>query len=223
MVIHIRGAQETHLFIRLQEGVQFRIIDHSPHCIPRSKARSKMTTSSTSGYAGTTAAPASTSTTKPDVDSGVTESPDKRVLRVLQQATQKVIMEAKSLIAIGTPEIQETAEDLAKQTYVLEQVLDAYERELSGQSNPQTRRLALAAQHVVVQAGHIVIADKTGGIFVAQSNVAAIESISVGELSNATQAAIAAAIEKKGTATDVNDIIITATSILKGWEPYPRH
>ena len=181
-----------------------------------------MTSSSTSGYAGTMAAPASTTT--PDVDSGViTESPDKRVLRVLQQAAQNVITEANSLIITGTPEIQETVEDLAKQTYVLEQALDAYEREVSGQGNPQTRRLTLAAQHVVVQAGHIVIADKTGGIFVAQSDVAAIESVSVGELSNATQVAIAAAIEKKGTATDVNGIIITAASILKDWEPYPRH
>lgn len=131
-------------------------------------------------------------------------------------------METNSLVIIGTPEVQETVEYLDKQTYVLEQVLDAYEEELSGQSTLQTRRLALAAQHVVVQAGHTVIADKTWGIFVAQSDVAAIERVSVGELSNATQMAVAAAIKKKGTVTDVNGIMVTATSMLKDWEAHPR-
>ena len=181
-----------------------------------------MTASSISGHAGTTAAPASTS--KPDVNSGViTESPGRRLVRVLQQAVQNVIMEANSLVIIETPEVQEVVEDLAKQKHVLEEALDAYDRALLGQSNAQTGCLALAAQHVVVQAGLTVIADKTAGIFVAQSDVAAIQSVSVSELSYATQVAIAAAVKKKGTATNAIDIIVSATSILKDWEPYPRN
>ena len=157
---------------------------------------------------------------KPDIDSGViTESPDKRVIRVLQQAAQNVTMEANSQIVIGALEVQDTLEDLAKQRHVLEQTVDAYDRELSGQSHMQTRRLAVAAQHVVVQAAHTVIADKTGGTVVAQSEVTAIQSVTVSELSDATQDAIAEAVKMKGTATNDVDIIVTATSILKARAP----
>jgi hypothetical protein len=138
---------------------------------------------------------------------------------VLQQAAQKVTMEANSQIVTGTLEIQDTLDDLAKQKHVLEQTVDAYDRELSGQSHLQTRRLAVAAQHVVVQAAHTVIADKTGGTVVAQSEVTAIQSVTVSELSDATQDAIAEAVKMKGTATNDVDIIVTATSILKARAP----
>lgn len=138
---------------------------------------------------------------------------------MLQQAAQKVTMEANSQIVTGTLEVQDTLEDLAKQRHVLEQTVDAYDRELSGQSHMQTRRLAVAAQHVVVQAAHTVIADKTGGTVVAQSEVTAIQSVTVSELSDATQDAIAEAVKMKGTATNDVDIIVTATSILKARAP----
>lgn len=128
-------------------------------------------------------------------------------------------MEANCQIVTGAPEINETLEDLAKQRHVLEQTVDAYDRELSGQSHLQTRRLAVAAQHVVVQAAHTVIADKTGGTVVAQSEVTAIQSVTVSELSDATQDAIAEAVKMKGTATNDVDIIVTATSILKARAP----
>jgi len=179
----------------------------------RPKARSNTTSSGSA-----TVVP--TSTSKPEVDpSAITESPDKRVIRVLQQAAQKVTMEANCQFVTGAPEINETLEDLAKQKHVLEQTVDAYDRELSGQSHLQTRRLAVAAQHVVVQAAHTVIADKSGGTVVAQSEVTAIQSVTVSELSDATQDAIAEAVKMKGTATNDVDIIVTATSILKARAP----
>ncbi|PFH54209.1 hypothetical protein AMATHDRAFT_135274 [Amanita thiersii Skay4041] len=150
---------------------------------------------------------------------GASESPDTRVIRVLQQAAQKVTMEAKSQLVAGVPETQDSLEDLAKQKHVLEQTVDAYDKELSGQSHSQTRRLAVAAQHVVVQAAHTVIADKTGGIVIPQSEVTAIQSVTLSELSEATQDAIAEAVKMKGTATNDVDIMITATSILKARAP----
>ncbi|KIL69891.1 hypothetical protein M378DRAFT_713334 [Amanita muscaria Koide BX008] len=185
-----------------------------------SKTRSNTTVSSTGAYIAHNKAASTTAATGALTDDDadfVLESPDKRVIRVLQQAAQKVIMEAESQFYI--PEKQEALGDLAKQKHVLELTVDAYDRELSGQSHTQTRRLAVAAQHVVVQAAHTVIADKTGGTVVLESEVTAIQSVTVSELSDATQDAIAEAVKIKGTATNDVDIIVTATSILKARAP----
>lgn len=187
------------------------------HHTLRSKTRSNTTAALTTGYTPNKPVPASS---PPEADADpISESPDKRVIRVLQQAAQKVIMEAESQLVFQMPEQHETLEDLAKQKHVLDLTVDAYDRELSGQSHLQTRQLAVAAQHVVVQAAHTVIADRTGGTVVAESEVTAIQSVTVSELSDATQDAIAEAVKIKGIATNDVDIIVTATSILKARAP----
>lgn len=146
------------------------------------------------------------------------ESPDNRVIRVLQSVAQRVTEEAESQLVSASPPKPNELQDLVKQKHVLEQTVDAYDKAISGHNPSQDRRLAVAAQNVVVQAAHTVIADRTvasGGIPVQQSETAAIKSVTVSELSDATQDAIAQAVKREGSASTEVDIIVAATSILK--------
>jgi hypothetical protein len=115
-----------------------------------------------------------------------------------------VTEEAESQFVSASPQKPNELQDLVKA--------------ISGQSPTQDRRLAVAAQNVVVQAAHTVIADRTvasGGIPVQQSESTAIKSVTVSELSDATQDAIAQAVKREGSASTEVDIIVAATSILK--------
>ena len=146
------------------------------------------------------------------------ESPDNRVIRVLQSVAQRVTEEAESQLVSASPPKPNELQDLVKQKHVLEQTVDAYDKAISGHTPSQDRRLAVAAQNVVVQAAHTVIADRTvasGGIPVQQSETTAIKSVTVSELSDATQDAIAQAVKREGSASTEVDIIVAATSILK--------
>jgi hypothetical protein len=146
------------------------------------------------------------------------ESPDNRVIRVLQSVAQRVTEEAESQLVSASPPKPNELQDLVKQKHVLEQTVDAYDKAISGHNPSQDRRLAVAAQNVVVQAAHTVIADRTvasGGIPVQQSETTAIKSVTVSELSDATQVAIAQAVKREGSASTEVDIIVAATSILK--------
>lgn len=160
-----------------------------------------------------------TSRPKPRPSLGLADSQDTRVIRVLQSVAQRVTEEAESQF-IGAPPTQGEFQDLVKQKHVLEQTVNAYDKEISGQSHSQTRRLAVAAQNVVVQAAHTVIADRTaasGGVVQPESTN--IQSVTVHELSDATQDAIAEAVKRNGTASTEVDIIVAATSILKARTP----
>jgi hypothetical protein len=129
-----------------------------------------------------------------------------------------VTEEAESQFVSASPQKPNELQDLVKQKHVLEQTVHAYDKAISGQSPTQDRRLAVAAQNVVVQAAHTVIADRTvasGGIPVQQSESTAIKSVTVSELSDATQDAIAQAVKREGSASTEVDIIVAATSILK--------
>ena len=109
-----------------------------------------------------------------------------------------------------------------KQKHVLEQTVDAYDKALSGQGHVQSRRLAVAAQHVVISAAQAVMADRavaTGVIPIPQAETTAMQSVSVSELTDTTQDAIAMAVKMNGTASNEVDIIVTATSILKSRTP----
>lgn len=152
----------------------------------------------------------------------VLESPDTRVKRVLENVAQRVTEEAESQFVSTSPPEQGALQDLVKQKHVLEQTVDAYDKEITGHGHSQTRRLAVAAQNVVVQAAHRVIADRTvatGGIPTQQSETTAMQSVTVGELTDATQDAIATAVKRNGTASTEVDIIVAATSILKARTP----
>ncbi|KAF9454647.1 hypothetical protein P691DRAFT_806814 [Macrolepiota fuliginosa MF-IS2] len=141
------------------------------------------------------------------------ESADTRVIRVLQSAAQRVTQEAESQLVSASPP-RNDLQDLVKQKHVLDQTVDAYDRALSGQGRNETNILAVAAQNVVVQAAHKVYADRGGGVPPHQSE-AAIQSITVGELSEVTQDAIAKAVKRHGTASTEVDIVVTAAGIIK--------
>ncbi|KAG6918121.1 hypothetical protein DXG01_016309 [Tephrocybe rancida] len=145
------------------------------------------------------------------------ESADTRVIRVLQSVAQRVTQEAQSQISQSPPK---HLQELAKQKQVLEHSVTAYDKAITrtGDNPQQNRLLAVAAQNVVVQAAHQVIADRTvanGGIPQQQSETVAIKSVTVMELSDATQGAIAAAVKQKGRDSTEVDIMVAATSILK--------
>ncbi|KAG5638281.1 hypothetical protein H0H81_000927 [Sphagnurus paluster] len=148
------------------------------------------------------------------------ESPDTRVIRVLQSVAQRVTEEAHTQFVSASPPKASEFQELVKQKQVLEHTVDAYDKAISrsGDNPQQSRLLAVAAQNVVVQAAHTVIADRTvasGGIPHQQSETVAIKSVTVTELSDATQGAIAAAVKQKGKDSTEVDIMVAATSILK--------
>ncbi|KAG5647279.1 hypothetical protein DXG03_000815 [Asterophora parasitica] len=148
------------------------------------------------------------------------ESPDTRVIRVLQSVAQRVSEEAHVQLVSSSPPKPSEFQELVKQKQVLDHTVDAYDKALTRTGdNPQhSRRLAVAAQNVVVQAAHTLIADRTvasGGIPHQHPETVAIKSVTVTELSDATQGAIAAAVKQKGKHSTEVDIMVAATSILK--------
>ncbi|TFK42425.1 hypothetical protein BDQ12DRAFT_676183 [Crucibulum laeve] len=157
---------------------------------------------------------------------GTTDDADKRVKRVLQSVAQRVTEEAedKFRVVSTSPPKRSELQDLVKQKHVLEQTVNAYDQEISGHGHAQTRQLAVAAQNIVVQAAHTVIADRTiaTGVLPARQPETvdeALQDVSVNELTNATQGAIAMAVKSQGTASTEVDIIVAATSILRARAP----
>lgn len=139
------------------------------------------------------------------------ESADTRVIRVLQTAAQRVT-QAQSQLVFSPPE--NDYHNLVKQKYVLDQTVDAYDKALSGHGRNDGNMLAVAAQNVVVQAAHRVYVDRGGGMPPIQGE-AAIQSVTVGELTEVTQDAIAKAVERNGTSSTEVDIVVTAAGIIK--------
>jgi len=144
---------------------------------------------------------------------------DTRVIRVLQSVAQRVTDEAESQFVSALPPKQGELQALVKQKHVLEQTVEAYDKAISGHGHSQSRRLAVAAQHVVLQAARTVLADRTGGVAVPQAETKGIQSVSVSELTDTTQDAIAMAVKLNGTTSNEVDIIVAATSILKARTP----
>ncbi|PPQ89143.1 hypothetical protein CVT25_006515 [Psilocybe cyanescens] len=155
-------------------------------------------------------------------DSRITRMDDTRVIRVLQNVALRVTTEAESQFVSQSPPKEGKLQDLVKQKHVLEQTVHAYDKAISGKGHMDSRRLAVAAQHVVLQAAQTVIADRTvasGGVPVPQTETVAIQSVSVNELTDKTQDAIAQAVKINGTGSNEVDIIVKATSILKAQTP----
>lgn len=152
----------------------------------------------------------------------INRADDTRVIRVLQSVAQRVTDEAESQFVSASQPKQGELQDLVKQKHVLEQTVHAYDKAISGQGHTDSRRLAVAAQHVVLQAAQTVVAGRSvGGIPTPQTEKTAIQSVSVSELTDKTQDAIARAVKMNGTASNEVDIIVTATSILKSQTPAP--
>lgn len=161
------------------------------------------------------------------VPTTVNESPNARVIRVLQTVAQRVSDETESQFVSSSPKQGGDLQDLVKQKHVLEQTMDAYDKTISGQGHNENRRLALAAQNVVVAAANIVIADKSVANGVPPpppvEPARAIECVTMNELTDATQDAIAEAVKRNGTASTEVDIIVAATSILQSRTPASPH
>jgi hypothetical protein len=137
---------------------------------------------------------------------------------VLQSVAQRVTDEAETQFVSTLPPKQGELQALVKQKHVLEQTVEAYDKAISGQGHSQSRRLAVAAQHVVLQAARTVLADRTvasNGVTAPQAEAVGIQSVSVSELTDTTQGAIAMAVKMNGTTSNEVDIIVAATSILK--------
>ena len=139
---------------------------------------------------------------------------------MLQSVAQRVTDEAESQFVSILPPKQGELQALVKQKHVLEQTVEAYDKAISGQGHSQSRRLAVAAQHVVLQAARTVLADRTvavnvSGVTAPQAEAVGIQSVSVNELTDTTQDAIAMAVKMNGTTSNEVDIIVAATSILK--------
>jgi len=142
---------------------------------------------------------------------------DRAVIQVLQNCAQRVTDEAESQFVATSPPKQGEIHALVKQKHVLEQTMNAYDKALSGQGHLQARRLAVAAQHVVLQAAQTIVADR--GVAVGGVQTSEGESVSMHELTDKTQDAIAMAVKMNGPASTEVDIIVTATSILKHSTP----
>lgn len=147
---------------------------------------------------------------------------DTHVKKVLQNMKQRVTDKAESQSISLSPPKQGELQDLVKQKHVLERTVDAYDKAISGQGHVDSRRLAVAAQHVVIQAARTVMADRTvanGGVPTPRTETEVIQSVSVSELTDKTQDAIAMAVKMNGRGSNEMDIIVTATSILKSQTP----
>ncbi|KAK1222682.1 hypothetical protein PQX77_014468 [Marasmius sp. AFHP31] len=127
-----------------------------------------------------------------------------RVVEVLQNVAQRVSEQAANTTQIqhqihatpiNTPDITANAnavanhlDDLAKQRQAVEQSLVAYDRALTGPTPPETHRLAVAAQLVVAEAAQSVYPG-------AATPLAAIQTASVGEMTDGVQEALAVAVQ----------------------------
>jgi hypothetical protein len=141
------------------------------------------------------------------------ESADTRVIRVLQTAAQRVT-QAQSQLVLASPPPNDY-HNLVKQKYVLDQTVDAYDKALSGHGRNDGNMLAVAAQNVVVEAAHRVYVDRGGGVMPPIQGEAAIQSVTVGELTEVTQDAIAKAVKRNGTSSTEVDIVVTAAGIIR--------
>ncbi|KAL0058944.1 hypothetical protein AAF712_014347 [Marasmius tenuissimus] len=140
-----------------------------------------------------------------------------RVVEVLQNVAQRVSEQAANTTQmqhqihatpINTPDITANAnavanhlDDLAKQRQAVEQSLVAYDRALTGPTPPETHRLAVAAQLVVAEAAQSVYPG-------AATPLAAIQTASVGEMTDGVQEALAVAVQavKMQTAGNANEL-----------------
>jgi hypothetical protein len=152
------------------------------------------------------------------------ENASTRVIRVLQNVAQRVTEEAEHQLAPSMSMVPKTdsLQEIVKQKHVLDQTVEAFDKEMSGQSGMASKRLAIAAQQVVIQAAANVIADRNvsiGRAPVVPNKSTAVQRVSVGELTDATHDAIAAAVKNNGTGSTEVDIIVAAASILKAKAP----
>lgn len=133
-------------------------------------------------------------------------------MQVLTSAAQRVTQEMSQSISSSSAEQVE----LYKQQHVLTKTANAFDSMRTGQT-PESADLAIAAHQVVLQAATTVLADRTAAAAAtapACPPQAALQQVTVNEVSVATQDAVAKAVARSPTSSDVN-IIRTAATILQ--------
>ena len=138
------------------------------------------------------------------------------MLQVLTSAAQRVAQSQVTAAPPGAPQFQ----SLAIQQRVLTVTAQAIDRvALAGKGEVPgthtTMSLAAAAQHVVLSAARQVVADHAqvaGGMF---PQSAAAAQVTVEEVSNATQTAVAQAVELEGPQSSDVQVLMTAGSLLQ--------
>ncbi|KAI0273308.1 hypothetical protein BC834DRAFT_965863 [Gloeopeniophorella convolvens] len=150
-------------------------------------------------------------------------SQDAQLIQVLTAAAQRVAQEAQSqVVAAGAPsEPGHELQALAKQQHVLTVTAQAVDDTVSAQGSAVAQPasvLAAAAQQVVMQAARQVAADHSA-IAAAQISAGlppppAGPPVTVNEVSVATQAVVAQAVELTGPLSSEVDVLMTASSLL---------
>lgn len=148
-------------------------------------------------------------------------SQDAQVIQVLTTAAQRVAQEAQSQVVsarIPSEASDSELQSLAKQQHVLTVTAQAVDKSVSANaSNLITQPpsvLAVAAQQVVLQAARSVAADRNAAA-VAGTSSGQGQSVTVNEVSVATQSAVAQAVEIAGPLSSEVDVLMTATSLLQ--------
>ena len=151
---------------------------------------------------------------------------DAQMMQVLTSAAQRVAQEAQAHVIASSrpheppgPELQA----LAKQQHVLTVTAQALDQEVSAPPEavpPSSHALVAAAQQVVFQAARQVAADRTAVLTMAtgvppSQQPPASATVTVNEVSVATQTAVAQAVEITGPLSSEVDVMMTASSLLQ--------
>lgn len=150
-----------------------------------------------------------------------------QMVQVFETAAQRVAQEAQAVVVGATHHISPDSElqALAKQQHVLTVTAQALDQEVNvnPQSvSPSSHALAAAGSQVVMQAARHVVAELTAmstAAHMARGMIPPPEvsptTVTVNEVSVATQSAVAQAVELTGPLSSEVDVMMTAKSLLQ--------
>jgi hypothetical protein len=136
-----------------------------------------------------------------------------RVVEVLQNVATRVAQQ-KAEISFTPHHTMGNLNHLAKQKHAVEHSLAAYDLALIGPTAPETHRLAVAAQSVVVEAAQHAIAPRAAAAGITPTPHLAIANASIWEMTDLTQEALAVAVSMQGNASNDLAVIETTSNIL---------
>lgn len=150
-----------------------------------------------------------------------------QMVQVFETAAQRVAQEAQAVVVGATHHVSPDSElqALAKQQHVLTVTAQALDQEVNvnPQSvSPSSHALAAAGSQVVMQAARHVVAELTAmstAAHMARGMIPPPEvsptTVTVNEVSVATQSAVAQAVELTGPLSSEVDVMMTAKSLLQ--------
>ncbi|KAJ3732306.1 hypothetical protein DFJ43DRAFT_1154658 [Lentinula guzmanii] len=150
----------------------------------------------------------------PPPPNNVSEQTPARIVEVLQNVAARVAEKTKTEVSLASISAMENLHHLAKQKHAVEQSLAAYDLALIGPTAPETHRLAVAAQAVVAEAAQHAVAPRAAAAGITPTPSLAIQVASIGEMTDLTQEALAAAVTMQGSGSNDLDVIQTTSNIL---------